>query len=90
MIDFLAMTAPEYHDLRDSLGLTQAALAHSLGVTRMTINRREAADPEYPISTEAALAISCLAILAGKLAPNAAYANASLVIDPGFHPAVVT
>lgn len=53
------MTPDEYKALREKLGLTQAGLAARLGVTRKTVNRREAG--EATITTEAELAIRSLA-----------------------------
>ena len=53
------MEASEYKETREKLGLTQAQLADRLGVTRKTINRREAG--EATITTEAELAIRSLA-----------------------------
>jgi DNA-binding XRE family transcriptional regulator len=49
------MTPQQYRTLRERLGLTQAGLAARLGITRKTINRREAG--ATPITPEAALAI---------------------------------
>ena len=52
------MTATQYKSLRERLGLTQAGLADMLGVTRATINAREAG--RTPITEEAARAILSL------------------------------
>ena len=51
------MTAPEYKSARETLGITQAALAEKLGVTRRTIISRESG---ARITVEAALAIRAL------------------------------
>lgn len=53
------MNPAEYKSLREQLGLTQAGLADALGVTRATINAREAG--RAPITGEAAMAILALA-----------------------------
>lgn len=53
------MKPAEYRKLREQLGLTQAGLASLLGVTRATINAREAG--RVPINGEAAAAIRSLA-----------------------------
>ena len=53
------MEPSKYKAARERLGLTQAQLAERLGVTRKTINRREAG--EATITTEAELAIRSLA-----------------------------
>jgi DNA-binding XRE family transcriptional regulator len=52
------MTPDEYKAHREKLGITQAELAARLGVTRKTINRREAGDAT--ITTEAELSIRSL------------------------------
>jgi DNA-binding XRE family transcriptional regulator len=53
------MTPEQYRIARKHLGLTQAGLADILGVTRKTVNSREAgADP---ITAESAIAINALA-----------------------------
>lgn len=52
------MSPEEYKALRGKLSLTQAELAARLGITRKTINRREAG--EATITTEAELAIRSL------------------------------
>ena len=52
------MNAKKYKALRAKLGLTQDELASLLGVTRKTVNRREAGDAT--ITTEAELAIRSL------------------------------
>lgn len=54
------MTRERYKQIREELRLTQAELAMVLNVTRMTINRREAGAPGYPITQEAAMAITAL------------------------------
>jgi len=52
------MKADEYKSLRKKLGLNQAGLAALLGVTRKTVNRREAGDAT--ITVEAALSLRWL------------------------------
>lgn len=52
------MEASEYKAIRERLGLNQDGLATRLGVTRKTVNRREAG--EATITTEAELAIRAL------------------------------
>jgi DNA-binding XRE family transcriptional regulator len=52
------MTATQYKTIRIQLGLSQAGLAALLGVTRATINAREAG--RTPITEEAARAIRSL------------------------------
>lgn len=52
------MTPADYKAAREALGLTQAQLAERLGVTRATINAREAG--RTPITEEASLAIRAL------------------------------
>lgn len=52
------MTAAQYKSLREQLGLTQAGLAALLGVTRATVNAREAG--RATITGEAAMAILSL------------------------------
>lgn len=52
------MTGSEYKALREKLGLTQVELARVLGVSRMTIYKRENGKV---ITKEAALAIASLA-----------------------------
>ena len=53
------MDAAKYKMLREQLGLTQAGLATRLGVTRATVNAREAG--RAPITEEASMAILALA-----------------------------
>ncbi len=52
------MTANQYKETRERLGLTQAGLAALLGVTRATINAREAG--RTPITEEASRALLTL------------------------------
>ncbi len=52
------MTATQYKAIRIQLGLSQAGLAALLGVSRATINAREAG--RTPITEEAARAIRSL------------------------------
>lgn len=54
------MTPAEYKALRERLGYTQAEWAALQGVSRETVNRREAGDARYPISVATALAVSSL------------------------------
>ncbi len=53
------MKNTKYKQLREHLGLTQAGLASRLGVSRATINAREAG--RSAITGEAAMAILALA-----------------------------
>lgn len=52
------MTAAQYRQARETLNLSQGALAKKLGVTRATINRRE--NIEGRVTPEAAIAIKAL------------------------------
>ena len=54
------MTPAEYKSERQRRGLSQAALAALLGVSRGCINYREAGHPRYPITREAWLAVQSL------------------------------
>lgn len=54
------MTAENYKSERIKRGLSQAALAALVGVSRGCINYREAGHARYPITTEAWLAICSL------------------------------
>lgn len=54
------MTPAEYKQERQRRGLSQAALAALVGVSRGCINYREAGHERYPITTEASLAIASL------------------------------
>lgn len=54
------MTPENYKAERIKRGLSQAALAALVGVSRGCINYREAGHPRYPITTEAWLAICSL------------------------------
>jgi DNA-binding XRE family transcriptional regulator len=51
------MTAAEYKATRERLGMTQAALAEALGVSRKAINQREQGGT---ITQEAAMALELL------------------------------
>jgi DNA-binding XRE family transcriptional regulator len=51
------MTPTQYRRIRRQLGLTQAALAERLGVTRKTIIQREG---KGPVTSEAALALQSI------------------------------
>jgi DNA-binding XRE family transcriptional regulator len=53
------MTPEQYRIARKHLGLTQGRLADILGVTRKTVNSREAGSA--PITAESAIAINALA-----------------------------
>jgi DNA-binding XRE family transcriptional regulator len=53
------MTPEQYKTARKHLGLTQAGLADILGVTRKTVNSREAG--AAPIIAESAIAINAIA-----------------------------
>lgn len=66
------MTAAKYKATREALGLTQENLAKRLGVTRATINAREAG--RVPITAESALAI--LALPVPLVDPDVAVAKA--------------
>jgi DNA-binding XRE family transcriptional regulator len=66
------MTADKYRAARERLGLTQERLAARLGVTRATINAREAG--RVPITPESALAI--LALPLPLIDPDVAVAKA--------------
>jgi DNA-binding XRE family transcriptional regulator len=57
------MTATEYKATRKRLGMTQAALAAALGVSRKAINEREAGGT---ITREAAMALELLALRSPK------------------------
>jgi DNA-binding XRE family transcriptional regulator len=54
------MTPSEYKAERIKRGLSQAALAALVGVSRGCINYREAGHDRYPITTESWLAICSL------------------------------
>jgi DNA-binding XRE family transcriptional regulator len=54
------MTPAQYRTERIKRGLTQAALAALVGVSRGCINYRERGHPRYPITKEAALALLSL------------------------------
>ncbi len=54
------ITPEQYRTERIRRGLSQAALAALVGVSRGCINYREAGHPRYPITTEAWLAICSL------------------------------
>ena len=56
----MASTPENYKAERIKHGLSQAALAALVGVSRGCINYREAGHPRYPITTEAWLAICSL------------------------------
>ncbi len=57
------MNAAEYKATRERLGMTQAALAVALGVSRKAINEREAGGT---ITREAAMALELLALRSPK------------------------
>jgi DNA-binding XRE family transcriptional regulator len=54
------MSPAKYKSERIKRGLSQAALASLVGVSRMTINQREAGADRFPITKEAWLAICSL------------------------------
>ena len=54
------MTPERYESERIKRGLSQAALASLVGVSRGCVNYREAGHPRYPITVEAWLAICSL------------------------------
>lgn len=54
------MTPPAYKSERTTRALSQAALAAMVGVHRVTIAKREAGTPGWPITKEAWLAICSL------------------------------
>lgn len=54
------MTPKLYKSERLKRGLSQAALANLVGVSRGCINYREAGSPGYPITKEAWLAVKSL------------------------------
>lgn len=54
------MTSADYKAERNKRGLSQAALAALVGVSRGCINYREAGHPRYPITVESWLAICSL------------------------------
>ena len=60
------MTPEGYKAERIKRGLSQAALAALVGVSRGCINYREAGHPRYPITTEAWLAICSLPLRSPK------------------------
>ena len=55
------MTAKQYRTLRETLNLSQSALAEKIGVTRETVVRRETSRHKVP--EESALAITALVLL---------------------------
>ena len=55
------MSPESYKSERIKRGLSQAALADLVGVSRGCINYREAGHPRYPITAESWLAIRSLA-----------------------------
>ena len=57
------MTATEYKATREGLGMTQAALADALDVSRKAINQREQGGT---ITREAAMALELLALRSPK------------------------
>jgi len=56
----VAVTPTAYKSERLARGLSQAALAETVGVSRATINGREAGRDGFPITVEAWLAILSL------------------------------
>jgi DNA-binding XRE family transcriptional regulator len=62
----MTMTPENYKSERIKRGLSQAALAALVGVSRGCINYREAGHPRYPITPEAWLAICSLPVAKPK------------------------
>lgn len=54
------MTPESYKQERVKRGLSQAALAALMGVSRGCVNYREAGHPRYPITVEAWMAVQSL------------------------------
>lgn len=71
------MTPAKYKSERGKRGLSQAALAALVGVSRGCINYREAGHPRYPITVEAWLAICSLPLRNPKKARSREGQNAS-------------
>jgi len=65
------MTPENYKTERTKRGLSQAALAALVGVSRGCINYREAGHARYPITSEAWLAICSLPVAKPKTARRA-------------------
>jgi DNA-binding XRE family transcriptional regulator len=65
------MNNSDYKAERIKRGLSQAALAALVGVSRGCINYREAGHPRYPITVEAWLAICSLPVAKPKKARRA-------------------
>lgn len=59
------MNSTEYREIRRQLGLSQAGLAERLGVSRATINAREA--NRSPITREIELALRAVEAAAGPV-----------------------
>jgi DNA-binding XRE family transcriptional regulator len=72
------MTPADYKSERIKRGLSQAALAALVGVSRGCINYREAGHPRYPITAEAWLAICSLPVHPPKKARRAKGQNTKL------------
>lgn len=66
------MTADKYKAARERLGMTQEQLAKRLGVSRATINAREAG--RVPVTAESAMAI--MSLRPPEIDPDVAVANA--------------
>lgn len=73
------MSPENYKSERIKRGLSQAALAALVGVSRGCINYREAGHPRYPITAEAWLAICSLSIAKPKKARKAKGQNEQAV-----------
>ena len=71
------MTANEYKATRERLGMTQAALADALDVSRKAINQREQGGT---ITREAAMALELLALRSPKRSRKSE--NASAMAPP--------
>jgi len=68
------MTSDEYKATRERLGMTQAALAVALGVSRKAINQREQGGT---ITQEAAMALELLALRSPKRSRKGENASSS-------------
>jgi DNA-binding XRE family transcriptional regulator len=73
------MTAAEYKATRERLGMTQAALAESLGVSRKAINQREQGGT---ITREAAMALELLELRSPKRSRKAENVKADSPANP--------
>lgn len=76
------MSPSDYKSERTKRGLSQAALAALVGVSRGCINYREAGHARYPITVEAWLAICSLPVTKPKKARRAKGQNAKGEAQP--------